>query len=583
MTGWRMTLVLLALVGLARAQENEAPGALLPQAEAWRARHRLIDLHQHIGSDRALVERAVKIMDEVGIGIGVNLSGGTTLKQGDEPSAFERNLALFDQVAPGRFVQYMNLDYGGFDDESFGERAAAQIEAGYRQGAAGLKEYKRLGLYLRDGSGELIEIDDPRLDPVWRKCGELGMPVSIHVADPKAFWAPFDESNERWEELEDHKDWWFGDPERYPPREELLAARNRVIAKHPETTFVCVHFANNPEDVVQVGKWLDEYPNMMVDLAARVPEIGRHDPEVVREVFVKHQDRILFATDFMVYGRLILGSGGEGPPPTDDDAIDFYQKHWRFFETNDRGFEHMTPIQGDWTIDGIGLPADVLRKIYFDNARKLLARSLPAPVAEAKRVEGDVGLDAEAVAWNECSPVWIDQESMTGAAQPELATEVRLLWSDTHLTLRYRCPFTELTTFEPALKKGEGERIGLWDRDVIEAFIAPDPENPKRYVEVEVAPTGEQLDVLVELPRKDFEWASGAENRVVIDDEAKVWTAVVRIPWKAFQKTPKPGARWKLNLYRCDRANGASLAWRPVLRGSFHAPERFGWVVFGEQ
>jgi predicted TIM-barrel fold metal-dependent hydrolase len=284
-----------------------------------------------------------------------------------------------DALFPGRFVEYMNLDYAGWDRPDFAARAAAQIEEGHRLGAAGFKEFKRLGLTLHDRAGKLLAIDDPKLDPMWKKCGELGMPVSIHVADPKAFWSPYDPSNERWDELRDHPKWWFGDPKKFPPREALLAALDRVIARHPETTFVAVHFANNAEDLAWVDAALDRHPNMMADLAARVPEIGRHDPDEVRRVFVKQQDRILFATDFQVYDQMTLGSGGKGPPPTDADAIDFFQKHWRWLETRDKNFPHMTPIQGNWTISGIGLPAPVLRKIYFENARKLLARSLPPP------------------------------------------------------------------------------------------------------------------------------------------------------------------------------------------------------------
>lgn len=211
---------------------------------------------------------------------------------------------------------------------------------------------------------------------MWKRLGELGMPVSIHVADPKAFWGPYDATNERWKELKDHPNWWFGDPKKFPPREELLAALERVVTRHPETTFVCVHFANNAEDLEWVDKELDLHPNMYADIAARVPEIGRHDPVKVRAVFVKHGDRILFATDFQVYDHLTLGSGGSGPPPTDADAVDFYAKHWRFFETADKDFPHMTPIQGDWTISAISLPEDILRKVYFENAERLLAKPL---------------------------------------------------------------------------------------------------------------------------------------------------------------------------------------------------------------
>src|SRR6185369_15888089 len=221
----------------------------------------------------------------------------------------------------------------------------------------GLKEYKRLGLFLRDKDKKLLKIDDPRLDAMWDKCGELGMPVSIHVADPVAFWRPYDEQNERWTELKDHKSWWFGDASKYPSHEDLLWALDRVIARHPKTTFVCVHFANNPEDIDWVDQALERRPNMMADLAARMPEVGRHDPMKVHNLFVKRQDRIVFATDFQVYDKLILGSSGDAERPTDHDAEIFYEKEWRWLETWDKNWAHMTPIQGDWTINSIGLPA----------------------------------------------------------------------------------------------------------------------------------------------------------------------------------------------------------------------------------
>ncbi len=304
----------------------------------------------HIQADPEHFARAVKIMDAVGVGVGVELSGGTVTHAKGQPSELEFTKAVADKEFPGRFVEYMNLDYSDWDAPDFARKAVAQVDEGARLGAAGLKEFKRLGLFLRDKRGALYKIDDARLDPMWHELGTLGMPVSIHVADPKAFWLPYDEHNERWKELKDHPRWWFGDPKKYPPREELLAALERVVA--------------------------DKHPNMLVDVAARVPEIGRHDPAAVRALVVKHADRVLFATDFQVYDRLTLGSGGSGPPPTDDDAVVFFQKHWRFFETADRDFPHMTPIQGDWTISGIDLPADVLEKIYFANAEKLLATAL---------------------------------------------------------------------------------------------------------------------------------------------------------------------------------------------------------------
>ncbi len=344
--------------------------------EGWRAQKRLIDLHVHVDATPESMALAVRIMDASGIGVGVNLGSGVVTHKPDRPSSFEVTKRFADEKFPGRFLHYMVLDYADWDLPDFADRAAKQIEEGKRLGAAGLKEYKRLGLYQKEKAGKLIAIDDPKLDPTWKKCGQLGMPVSIHVADPRAFWLPYDAQNERWAELKDHKSWWFGDPAKYPPREALLAALDRVIARHPETTFVAVHFANNAEDLDWVEKTLDARPNMNADLAARVPEIGRHDPEKVRRLFLKHKDRIFFATDFQVYDRMTLGSGGSGSPPTEGEALDFFKKHWRFLETRDRNFAHMTPIQGNWTISGIGLPAEVLQKIYFGNAERLLAKPL---------------------------------------------------------------------------------------------------------------------------------------------------------------------------------------------------------------
>ncbi|MBU6400729.1 MAG: amidohydrolase family protein [Verrucomicrobia bacterium] len=553
------------------------------QADQWRADHRIIDLHLHIDSTPEHLARAVRILDSVGVGIGINLSGGYVTHAPGQKSEFERNKELADRLFPGRFLYYMNLDYSGWDNPDFSERAVKQIEEGHRLGAAGFKEFKRLGLYLRDKAGRLIKIDDPKLDPVWEKCGELGMPISIHVADPKAFWQPLNEKNERWKELKDHPSWWFGDPNKYPSDDALREALNRVIARHPKTTFVCVHFANNAEDIDWVDRMLDRYPNMMADLAARIPELGRHDPLKVHELFVKHQDRILFATDFQVYDELTLGSGGSGPPPTDADAATFYAKEWRWLETDDRQFEHMTPIQGDWKIDAIGLPAPVLRKIYFDNTRKLLARSMPAPILTARHLDADFASDGDLTkaGWQRAEPVHMEYESLDYTAHPAVSTTVRVLWSDKFLYLGYECPFTELTVFTPP--KLNEERLGLWDRDVVEAFIGSDLANIKHYAEFELAPTNEKLDLTLNLPDKDFQWSSGFETGVKLDRRKHVWTATMRIPLTALSAAPpEAGARWRIDLYRCDKANHAFLAWSPTLTETFHTPEKFGVLEFAQ-
>src|SRR5437588_299057 len=175
------TLLAITFIAAFAVPAHPADFQLNPQANQWRAEHRTIDLHQHIDYTTQHLARAVKIMDAVGLGIGVNLSGGTVTRgtNGAE-SEFEHNKKLAEMLYPGRFLHYMNLDYKGWDEPDFAERAAKQIEEGHRLGAAGFKEFKRLGLYLRDGKGQLIKIDDPKLDPMWERCGELNMPVSIH-------------------------------------------------------------------------------------------------------------------------------------------------------------------------------------------------------------------------------------------------------------------------------------------------------------------------------------------------------------------------------------------------------------------
>jgi predicted TIM-barrel fold metal-dependent hydrolase len=224
-----------------------------------------------------------------------------------------------------------------------------------RRGARGLKVLKDLGLGVRDKTGKFITVDDPRLDPIWEECGRLGIPVSIHVTDPEAFFYPADASNERYEELTEHPDWSFSSPQ-FPSKQSILEARNRVFARHPHTTFIALHMGNWPENLDYVGQVLDRYPNTYVEFGAREAELGRQ-PRRSREFFLKYQDRIMFGTD-------------NGPEE------EMYRNYFRWLETADEYFDYWGyPGQGRWKIYGMELPSPVLEKVYHLNADKLFSAS----------------------------------------------------------------------------------------------------------------------------------------------------------------------------------------------------------------
>jgi predicted TIM-barrel fold metal-dependent hydrolase len=327
-------------------------------------RYRKVDVHTHFGPDS--VPRVLELMDKYGIDAVVNLSGGYPGR------GLELQLEAARQ-APGRIFVFCNLDWReALRGPGYGQRMAESLAQSKALGAIGLKIPKGLGLGYEDFTGKLIAVDEPELDVVFEKAGELGMPVAIHTGDPVAFWSPPTPDNERIDELAVHPAWSFhGQP--VPSWEELFAALERRIIRHPKTTFISVHFGNAPEYPARVAQLLDKHPNLYVDTAARVPEIGRRAEEV-RAIFVRHSDRILFGTDLGV-GRdpsdLMLGSTGASPP-TPAEVDHFFASTWRFFETRDKAFAHPTPIQGKWTIDGIGLPPDVVRKVYGGNADRLL-------------------------------------------------------------------------------------------------------------------------------------------------------------------------------------------------------------------
>jgi predicted TIM-barrel fold metal-dependent hydrolase len=258
----------------------------------------------------------------------------------------------FHTAAPGRFATIAWMDWTGLDQPQFFSGAVDRLEQLAAHGACGIKFWKDLGLTLRDTSGDLLRIDDERLAPIFARAGELGIPVMFHTADPDAFFLPTDRYNERYEELAAHPEWSFHGSTYSKP--ELLEQRNRVFAQHPRTTFVAAHVGESAEHLDRVASVLGSYPNVMIDMSARVAELGRQ-PYRARDFFLRFADRILFGTDLL------------------PDA-DMYRLHFRFLETADEYFEYPSHAsrQGRWNIYGIALPDDVLTKIYRTNALRLL-------------------------------------------------------------------------------------------------------------------------------------------------------------------------------------------------------------------
>lgn len=334
------------------------------EAARQRVREPIVDVHVHTAPEH--YELLLDLLASTGITRFVNLSGGQAGNGLEE---------ALDAAAPfdGRVAVCANIGWRSIDEPDFAARQVALLEEAKALGVRCLKIPKALGLGVPDPKDpeKFLAVDDPILDPIWAAAGRLGLPIFIHTGDPKAFFEPLGPDNERMDELGVHPEWSFADPA-YPRREALLAARDRVVARHRGTTFIGVHFGNNPEDVDYVARILAENPNLYVDLAARLPEIGRHDPAKVRAIFERFADRILFGTDLGFHrGGIMLGSVGRDRPRL-IDIFWFYAVHFRWLETQDRQMTHPTPIQGRWKIDAIGLSDEVLAKVYRQNALKLL-------------------------------------------------------------------------------------------------------------------------------------------------------------------------------------------------------------------
>jgi predicted TIM-barrel fold metal-dependent hydrolase len=331
-----------------------------------------IDVHTHV--EPGALEKALALARRHGVVHLVNLSGGSPGGDG-----LEETLAEAQRV--GHTTVFVNPDFREIKKgPGYGARMAAKLRAAKTLGARGVKIYKGLGLGYVDAKKRLIPVDDPGLDAMFAEAGKLGMPVAIHTGDPKAFWKPPTPDNERFDELSVHPGWSFW---KAPVSwEDLYAQFERRVARNPHTTFIGVHFGNDPEDPARVAQMLERHKNLYIDTAARIPEIGRedanHNPKVMREFFVRFADRVLFGTDLGVGPGdedLMLGSTG-ATPPGPEDVERFFTSTWRWFETDDRDIPTPTPIQGRWNIDGVGLPREVLERVYHGNAEKVLGVKL---------------------------------------------------------------------------------------------------------------------------------------------------------------------------------------------------------------
>ena len=314
-----------------------------PEHLVPRAKFAVIDIHSHQPTpmSAASFDQVVKAMDELNLKLLINLSGsfGSRLRKGVE--------AIRTSSHPSRMVLFANIDFSQPVGPGFGARAAKQLEEDVKAGAVGLKVFKDLGMFDKKADGSRLHVDDPELDPVWDACTRLNIPVLIHVAEPPAFFEPLDYANERWLELALYPDRRHQTGVRF---EELMTERNNMVRKHPNTRYILAHFGWHANDLARAGKLLDDNPNVYYDVAAVLYDFGRQ-PRAAHDFFIKYQDRILFGKDSY--------------------QPDEYPYYWRVFETNDEYFDYYRDYHAFWKLYGIGLPDQVLRKLYFENALKV--------------------------------------------------------------------------------------------------------------------------------------------------------------------------------------------------------------------
>lgn len=328
--------------------EDYSPRSTLvvPQHPVPRAKYPVIDVHSHHSPGLSTEEwnHIVVDMDSVNLRLLVNLSGGSgdTLRQAIA--------TIQGSTHPGRMVFFANIDFTGRVGPGFGARAAARLEQDIKAGARGLKIFKNFGSRVQSADGRRVPVDDPDLDPIWDTCARLKVPVLIHTGEPAPFYEPVDKYNERWLELTLRPE-RRAPPPPYPRFDALMAERDRLFARHPKTRFIAAHFGWHANDLARLGTLLDRLPNVYTETGAILAELGRQ-PITTRSFFIKYQDRILFGKDIF--------------------AASEYPYYWRTFETRDEYFDYYRNYHAFWKLYGMDLPDEVLRKVYYANALKVV-------------------------------------------------------------------------------------------------------------------------------------------------------------------------------------------------------------------
>jgi predicted TIM-barrel fold metal-dependent hydrolase len=326
-------------------EEYNPPSSLVvPENPVSRAKFPFIDVHSHqrnMGSK--YLKKLASEMDIMNMGAMVNLSGG---------SGKAINDAFVNIKANGnnRFFVFANVNFSDIGTVGWGEKAAAQLEADVKAGASGLKIFKSLGFSVKDNNGNRVAVDDPRIDPVWAKCGELGIPVLIHSADPKQFWEPFDANNERWLELKTRPG-RKREADNPVPWETIIQEQHNIFKKHSNTTFIAAHMGWYANDLKYLGGLLDAMPNMVVEIGAVIAELGRQ-PKMANWFFNKYQDRVLF--------------GKDSYQPAE------YPTYFRVLESGDEYFPYYKKYHAYWKMYGLALPDEILKKLYYKNAIRII-------------------------------------------------------------------------------------------------------------------------------------------------------------------------------------------------------------------